>query len=112
MNTIKILGTGCPSCNKTEAIVKDVITELQCDIKIEKVTDIQEIMAYDIMSTPAIVIDEKVMIKGHMPSKDEIKKLLKDNCCSDSDTSCCSENSEIIQSPLSETKDKKSNNCC
>lgn len=121
MNTIKILGPGCSNCNKTEAIVKSVVAELKCDIKIEKVSDIQEIMNYDIMSTPAVVIDEKVVIKGRVPSKDEIRKLLENTCCSDSESSCCSdsdsssneENSESIPSPCcSETKEKKSDNCC
>lgn len=121
MTTIKILGTGCPKCNKTEAIVKEVVSAMQCDITIEKVTDIQDIMAYDVISTPAIVIDEKVVIKGHVPSKDEIRNLLEatccddsdDSCCSDSDASCCEETSETIPSPCcSETKEKKADNCC
>ena len=121
MNTIKILGPGCPNCNKTEAIVKSVAEELNCDIKIEKVSDIQEIMNYDIMSTPAIVMDEKVVIKGRVPSKDEIRKLLENTCCSDSESSCCSdsdsasfeEKTETIPSPCcGGTEVKKSDNCC
>ena len=46
---IKILGTGCPNCNSTETLVRSVVDELKCDVKIEKVEDIQAIMAYDIM---------------------------------------------------------------
>ena len=91
MKTIKILGTGCPNCKRTEAVVKTVAEELKIDVNIVKVEDIQDIMAYDIMSTPAVVIDEKVVIKGRVPSFDEIKTLLKedDACCSDTDNSCC-----------------------
>ncbi len=75
MKTIKILGTGCPNCKRTEAVVKTVVEELGLSINIEKVEDIQDIMAYDIMSTPAVVLDEKVVIKGRVPSFDEIKNL-------------------------------------
>jgi small redox-active disulfide protein 2 len=89
MKTIKILGTGCPNCKRAEAVVKNVVEELQSDDKIVKVEDIQDIMAYNILSTPAIVIDEKVVIKGRVPSKDEMRELLKENCCSDTDSSCC-----------------------
>lgn len=91
MKTIKILGTGCPNCKRTEAVVKTVAEELNVDVNIVKVEDIEDIMAYDIMSTPAIVIDEKVVIKGRVPSFDEVKELLKedDACCSDTSSSCC-----------------------
>jgi len=97
MKTIKVLGSGCPSCASAEKIVAEVVNELKIEAQIIKVDDIQEIMAYDILSTPAIVIDEKVVFKGRVPSKDEMKALLVDNfansaCCSDEniDTNCCS----------------------
>ncbi|MBT8318476.1 MAG: thioredoxin family protein [Lutibacter sp.] len=97
MKTIKILGTGCPNCVTTEKIVTEVVNELNIDATIVKVTDIQEIMMYDIMSTPAVVIDEQVVIKGKVPSKNEIQAFLVDNfannaCCSDDniESSCCS----------------------
>jgi len=95
MKTIKILGTGCPNCKRTEAVIKTVVDELGLkDVKIEKVEDIQDIMAYDIMSTPAVVVDEKVVIKGRVPSFDEVKELLKENdsCCepkNEDNSSCC-----------------------
>lgn len=100
MKTIKILGTGCASCNTTEKIVEEVVKELNLDVKVINVSDIQEIMMYDIMSTPAIVIDEKVVIKGRVPSKEDVLALLMDNfanntCCSDTSTtddSCCDPN--------------------
>lgn len=97
MKTIKILGTGCPSCVSAEKVVAEVVNELNIEVKIIKVTEIMDIMMYDVMRTPAIVIDEKVVIKGKVPSKDEMKALLVDNfannaCCSDqsTDSSCCS----------------------
>lgn len=97
MKIIKILGTGCPSCVSAEKVVAEVVNELNIEAKIIKVTEIMDIMMYDVMRTPAIVIDEKVVIKGKVPSKDEMKALLVDNfannaCCSDesTDPSCCS----------------------
>jgi len=91
MKTIKILGTGCPNCKRTETVVKTVVDELKMQVEIIKVEDIQDIMQYDVMSTPAVVIEEKVVIKGRVPSFDEIKSLLKetDSCCSDTSSSCC-----------------------
>lgn len=74
---IKILGTGCPNCKKTEAIVKVAVAELKVDVTIEKVENILDIMKYDVMSTPAVVVDEVVKIKGRVPSVQEIKDLLR-----------------------------------
>jgi small redox-active disulfide protein 2 len=105
MKIIKVLGTGCPSCVSAEKVVADVVNELNIEAKIIKVTEIMDIMQYDVMITPAIVIDEKVVIKGRVPSKDEIQALLIDNfansaCCSDeSSDSCCS-------------SDDKATGCC
>ena len=97
MKVIKVLGTGCPSCVSTEKVVEEVVNELNIEAKIVKITDIMEIMAYDVMSTPAVVVDEKVMLKGKVPSKDEVKAILIDNfadnaCCSDEEfgSDCCS----------------------
>ena len=75
MKIIKILGTACPNCVTTEKIVTEVVNELNLNVEIIKVTDIQEIMMYDIMNTPAVVIHEKVVIKGRVPSTSEIKEL-------------------------------------
>lgn len=103
MKIIKVLGTGCPSCVSTEKVVDEVVKELNIEAKIIKVSEIMDIMMYDVMSTPAIVIDEKVVFKGKVPSKEEVKALLVDNfanntCCSDEDiaSGCCS--SEDIES--------------
>lgn len=74
--TIKILGTGCPKCQNMTNVVKDVVAENKLDATIEKVEDIMEIMKYEVMSTPALVIDEVIAIKGRVPSKDEVLTLL------------------------------------
>lgn len=73
---IKILGTGCPKCQSMTAVVKDVVSENNIDATIEKVEDIMEIMKFNIMVTPALVIDDVVTVKGRVPSKDEVLKLL------------------------------------
>lgn len=88
---IKILGTGCPSCVSTEKVVVTVVQQLGIEATIVKVTDIMEIMNYDVMSTPAIVIDEKVVFKGKVPTAEEVKLLLEEKpcCSSSSDSSCC-----------------------
>jgi small redox-active disulfide protein 2 len=77
MRTIKILGTGCPKCKQTELLVKNVIALLNIDAEVIKVEDIQEIMTYNVLSTPAVVIDEVVKIKGKVPSFDEIMEAMK-----------------------------------
>ena len=73
---VKILGTGCPNCKRTIAIVQDVIKEYNIKATVEKVEDIMEIMNYDIMSTPAVVVDEQVKIRGKVPSKTEVLEAL------------------------------------
>jgi len=74
---IKILGTGCPKCKSMTGVVKDVISENNIDATIEKVEDIMEIMKYNVMSTPALVIDDVITIKGRVPSKEEVLALFK-----------------------------------
>lgn len=73
---IKILGTGCPKCKALEKATINALAELDIAANVSKVEDIMQIMNYGIISTPALVIDEKVVIKGRVPSKEEIKKLL------------------------------------
>lgn len=73
---IKILGSGCSNCKRLEANAKAAIEELGLDATIEKVTDIKDIMKYGVMSTPALVVDEKVKVMGKVPSADDIKKYL------------------------------------
>lgn len=73
---IKILGTGCPKCKATTAVVQEVVQEKNIDAEIIKIEDIMQIMEYNVLSTPALVIDEQITIKGRVPSKKEIIALL------------------------------------
>ncbi|MGW8184875.1 MAG: thioredoxin family protein [Candidatus Moraniibacteriota bacterium] len=81
---IKILGTGCPNCQKLEDNVKKVLGELKIEAAIEKVTDIVEIMSYGVMSVPALLVDEEVKIYGRVPDTDEIKEILENGERNDS----------------------------
>jgi small redox-active disulfide protein 2 len=74
--TIKILGTGCPKCKALYSIVQDVVKENNIDATIEKVEDIMEIMKFNIIATPALVIDDVIEIKGRVPSKREVLEVL------------------------------------
>ncbi|HEX2983865.1 MAG TPA: thioredoxin family protein [Ignavibacteriales bacterium] len=74
---VKILGSGCAKCNKLEERVKDVAAKNGIAADFQKVTDIQDIMKYKIMMTPALVIDEKVKSYGIIPGDDQILQWLK-----------------------------------
>ena len=74
---IKVLGTGCPKCQSMIGVVKEVVSENNIDATIEKVEDIMEIMKFNVMTTPALVIDEVITIKGRVHSKEEVLTLLK-----------------------------------
>ena len=74
---IKILGTGCPKCKKLAKIVEKIIKENDIDADIEKITDMKDIMSYNVMMTPALVIDEEVKSTGQIPKKDKILEWLK-----------------------------------
>ena len=73
---IKILGTGCPKCKTLEKLTREVVAETGIEAKISKVEDIMQIMNYGVVATPALVVDEKVVIKGRVPSANEIKQIL------------------------------------
>ncbi len=79
---IKVLGTGCSNCKTLEKRVERAVKESGIVANITKVEDIEKIMEYDVMSTPALVINEKVQIKGRVPSVDEIKELLNEKIIS------------------------------
>ena len=76
---IKVLGTGCPKCKTLEKEVINSLAELDIAADVSKVEDIVKIMEYGIMHTPALVIDEKVVLSGRIPSRDELKSLLIQN---------------------------------
>jgi len=73
---IKVLGTGCKNCKILEESTKKAVEELNLDAVVEKVEDIQQIMEYGIMSTPGLVVNNKVVLSGRVPKLDEIKELL------------------------------------
>ena len=73
---IKVLGTGCPRCKALERTVIDTLAALNIDAEVSKVEDIMKIMEYGIMRTPALVINNKVVLSGYVPDKNEVKNLL------------------------------------
>lgn len=72
MLTIKVLGSGCANCKRVEQIARKVVTTLSLDAEIIKVTDYNDIASYNILSTPGLVINEKVVSSGRIPSEAEI----------------------------------------
>ncbi len=72
---ILILGTGCAKCKSLEKATRDVVAEMDLDAEVTKVEDIVEIMSFGVMTTPALVIDGKVVVKGRVPDKNELKQL-------------------------------------
>jgi small redox-active disulfide protein 2 len=75
-NIAKILGTGCSNCRVLERVTLQAIQENSLNIEVQKVEDLQSIMAYGIMRTPALVLNEKVLFSGRVPTKTEIKNIL------------------------------------
>lgn len=73
---IKVLGSGCPKCKATEKNAREALAALGVEAEIVKVTDMDEILEYDVMMTPALVIDEEVKVFGRVPSTDEIKNWI------------------------------------
>lgn len=73
---IKVLGPGCSKCKKTFQVVEKVVKENNVDATLTKVDDIMEMMNYNIMTTPAIVVDGEVKMKGQVPSESDVKKML------------------------------------
>ena len=76
---IKVLGTGCARCKSLEKVTKKAVEELSLDVTVEKVEDIQKIMEYAVMRTPALVVDEKVVLSGQVPKISEMKEILTNN---------------------------------
>ncbi|WP_396186933.1 thioredoxin family protein [Flavobacterium sp.] len=94
---IKVLGTGCPNCKTTYNNVLEALKQLGMEANVTKIEDIEEMMKYNVLTTPVLMIDNVVKVKGRIAQIDEIKELLKNtndvseennsSCCSDS--SCC-----------------------
>jgi small redox-active disulfide protein 2 len=74
---IQILGSGCAKCQKLEERTRQAAGELKLDYQIEKVRDLQQIMSFGVMVTPALVVDGAVKMSGRVPMVDDIKKILK-----------------------------------
>ncbi len=72
MLTIKVLGSGCANCKRVEQIARKVVTDMSIEAEIIKVTDYNAITAYDILSTPGLVINEKVVSSGRIPTPAEV----------------------------------------
>ena len=72
---IKVLGPGCAKCKSTYNVIEKVLKENNIDAKLTKVDDIMEMMNYNIMTTPAVVIDEVVKMKGQVPTESDVKKI-------------------------------------
>ncbi len=76
---IKVLGTGCANCKNLEKAVVKAVEELNFEATVTKVEDIVKIMGYGIMKTPGLVINEKVVLSGRVPSVSELKELISKN---------------------------------
>ena len=76
MKTIKVLGTGCANCRNLERLVRTTVENLNLDAQVIKEEDIMKIIAYGVRRTPALVIDEKVVLFGRVPNEKELIQLL------------------------------------
>jgi small redox-active disulfide protein 2 len=77
MKKIQILGTGCPKCIKLEELSRKAADELGIEYKVEKVKDLNKIMEFGVMMTPALVVDGEVKVVGKVPSIEDVKKFIK-----------------------------------
>lgn len=73
---IKVLGPGCANCTSLERVTREAVADLGIDATIEKVTDYAAIAGYGIMSTPGLVVNEKVLVSGRVPSATQVRQLL------------------------------------
>jgi len=76
MTVFKVLGAGCKNCRSLEANLKKALELLACEARIEEVKDYPSILAYGVSSTPALVVDEKVILSGRVPRPEELARLL------------------------------------
>lgn len=77
MLTIKVLGPGCANCKKLEEVARQAVTDLHVEADIIKVTDMQDIIAYDVLKTPGLVINEKLVSSGRIPTVTTIEEWIK-----------------------------------
>lgn len=76
MLTVKILGSGCANCRKLEAVSREAAASAGLEAEFIKVTDMKAIMAYDLLSTPGLVINEKLVSSGRIPTQAEVRKWM------------------------------------
>lgn len=76
MKKLQVLGPGCPNCSKLAEMVDSTARDMGLEYELEKVTDIDAITAFGVMSTPALVVDGEVKISGGLPSLDELKSMI------------------------------------
>lgn len=76
MKTVKILGSGCANCKKLETLTREAAASSGIEIEVVKVTDINAIMAYDLLATPGLVVDGKLVCSGRIPKLEDIKQWL------------------------------------
>lgn len=76
MVKIEVLGPGCSNCQRLEALAREAVVNLGLEAEVEKVTDVKEIMARGVMSTPGLVVNGKVVSKGRVPSTPEVMSLI------------------------------------
>jgi small redox-active disulfide protein 2 len=74
--SLKILGSGCSKCKMLEKLTSEVVKENNFDAEVQKVEDIMQIMTYGVMATPALAVNEKLVVSGRVPSKREIRALI------------------------------------
>ena len=88
MFNVKVLGSGCNNCKKTQKLIEDVTEKNGIPITLEKVEDMAEIMSYGIMSTPGVIIDGKIAHAGGIPDKVTILSWFSLSCCPQDDNCC------------------------
>ncbi len=103
---IKILGTGCKKCERLKQLTEEVISENNITATIEKVEDLEKIMEYEVMNTPALVVNNKVVIAGRVPSQKEILDSILTEKSTDKDTL------DSILTEKSTDKDTATSCCC
>ena len=75
-HNIKVLGPGCPKCKTTYNNALEAVKQTGIEAQVQKIEDLNEMFKYDLLTTPALIIDEKVMVKGRVPDVNEIMKML------------------------------------
>ena len=76
---IKVLGSGCSKCNELEKNTREVLKDLNIDEEVAHIKDFKEIMKYGVMTTPALLVDEKILVSGRVPNIKELKELIQEN---------------------------------